>query len=181
MKVNGASKTGYYLKKFLAPNLNLIEGGSTDHLWPVYRYAEVLLNYAEAMNEVYGPDADPKGYGLTAREALTEVRNSASTLLPPVTAASRDDFRQAVKQERRVELAFEDHRYWDLIRWKDAETVLNRSIKGVVVRKNHLGGFQYSYVTVATRTFEPRHYYLPFTRKEVANSAGTLTQNPEYN
>lgn len=181
MKVNGASKTGYYLKKFLAPNLNLIEGGSTDHLWPVYRYAEVLLNYAEAMNEVYGPDADPKGYGFTARDALMEVRNSASTLLPAVTATTKDDFRRAVKQERRVELAFEDHRYWDLIRWKDAESVLNRSIKGVVVRKNSLGGFQYSYSTVATRTFEARHYYLPFTRKEVANSAGTLTQNPEYN
>ena len=177
----GASKTGYYLRKFLAPNLNLIEGGSTDHIWPLYRYAEVLLNYAEAMNEAYGPDADPKGYGMTARDALTEVRNSASTALPAVTATSKQDFRNAVKQERRVELAFEDHRYWDLIRWKDAESVLNRSIKGVQVRKNNLGGFQYTYPTVATRTFYERNYYLPFTRKEVANSAGTITQNPDYN
>lgn len=180
-RVNGASKTGYYLKKFLAPNLNLIEGGSTDHIWPLYRYAEVLLNYAEAMNEAYGPDSDPKGYGLTAREALTEVRNSASTLLPAVTTTSKADFRAAVKQERRVELAFEDHRYWDLLRWKDAESVLNRSIKGVVVRRNNLGGYQYSYTTVATRTFYERNYYLPFTRKEIANSGGTITQNPEYN
>lgn len=180
-RVNGASKTGYYLKKFLAPNLNLIEGGSTDHIWPLYRYAEVLLNYAEAMNEAYGPDSDPKGYGLTAREALTEVRNSASTLLPAVTTTSKADFRAAVKQERRVELAFEDHRYWDLLRWKDAESVLNRSIKGVVVRRNNLGGYQYSYTTVATRKFYERNYYLPFTRKEIANSGGTITQNPEYN
>ena len=180
-RVNGASKTGYYLRKFLAPNLNLIEGGSTDHVWPLYRYAEVLLNYAEAMNEAYGPDADPKGYGMTARQALTEVRNSASTLLPAVTATSKSDFRAAVKQERRVELAFEDHRYWDLIRWLDAETVLNRSIKGVVVRRNNLGGYQYSYNTVGSRTFYERNYYLPFTRKEIANSGGTLNQNPEYN
>ena len=177
----GASKTGYYLRKFLAPNLNLIEGGSTDHIWPLYRYAEVLLNYAEAMNEAYGPDADPKAYGMTAREALTEVRNSASTSLPAVTATSKQDFRDAVKQERRIELAFEDHRYWDLLRWKDAEVVLNRSIKGVQVRKNNLGGFQYTYPTVAYRTFYERNYYLPFTRKEIANSAGTLTQNPDYN
>ena len=181
MRVNGASKTGYYLRKFLAPNLNLIEGGSTDHIWPLYRYAEVLLNYAEAMNEAYGPDADPAGYGLTAREALTEVRRSASTLLPAVTASSKADFRAAVKQERRVELAFEDHRYWDLLRWKDAESVLNRSVKGVVVRRNNLGGYQYSYVTVGSRTFYERNYYLPFSRKEIANSRGTLTQNPEYN
>ena len=180
-RVNGASKTGYYLRKFLAPNLNLVEGGSTDHIWPLYRYAEVLLNYAEAMNEAYGPDADPKGYGLTAREALTEVRNSASTALPAVTAASKEDFRAAVKQERRVELAFEDHRYWDLLRWKDAETVLNRSVKGVSVRRNNLGGFQYSYPTVASRTFYERNYYLPFTRKEISNAGGSLVQNPEYN
>ena len=180
-KLPGSSPTGYYLRKFLAPNLNLVEGGSTDHVWPLYRYAEVLLNYAEAMNEAYGPDADPKGYGLTARQALTEVRESASTALPAVTASSKADFRAAVKQERRVELAFEDHRYWDLLRWGDAMSVLNRSIKGVTVRRNNLGGFQYSFRTVSSRTFFERNYYFPFTRKEIANSNGTLTQNPEYN
>lgn len=177
----GASPTGYYLRKFLAPNLNLVEGGSTDHVWPMYRYAEVLLNYAEAMNEAYGPDADPAGYGMTARQALTEVRQSASTSLPAVTATSKADFRAAVKQERRVELAFEDHRYWDLLRWKDAMSVLNKAIKGTSVRKNELGGFQYSYPTVAYRTFYERNYYFPFTRKEIANGAGSITQNPEYN
>ena len=180
-KVSGASKTGYYLKKFLHANLNLVEGGSTDHLWPVFRYTEVLLNYAEAMNEAYGPDADPKSYGMTAREALTEVRNSASTSLPAVTASSKADFRKAVKHERRVELAFEDHRYWDLVRWLDAEEVLNKPIKGVVVRRNNLGGYQYSFSNVEERVFHKRNYYLPFTRKEITNSNGTITQNPEYN
>ncbi|MDR0749502.1 MAG: RagB/SusD family nutrient uptake outer membrane protein [Tannerellaceae bacterium] len=181
MAVNGASKTGYYLKKFLSPNLNLVEGGNADHVWPAYRYAEVLLNYAEAMNEAYGPNADPKGYGLTAREALIEVRRSASTLLPDVTAASKEDFRAAVKNERQVELAFEDHRYWDLIRWKDAYEVLNKPVRGVIVGKNSLGGYTYSYVNVATRVFNSHNYYLPFTRKEITNSGGTLTQNPGYN
>ena len=180
-KVSGASKTGYYLKKFLHANLNLVEGGSTDHLWPVFRYAEVLLNYAEAMNEAYGPDADPKGYGMTAREALTEVRNSASTLLPAVTTSSKDEFRKAVKQERRVELAFEDHRYWDLVRWLDAEEVLNKPIKGAVVRRNNLGGYQYSFTNVENRVFHSHNYYLPFTRKEVTNSKGGITQNLGYN
>lgn len=180
-KANGASKTGYYLRKFLATNLNLIEGGKTDHIWVAYRYAEVLLNYAEAMNEAYGPDSDPVGYGMTAREALTEVRNSASTSLPAVTASSKVDFRKAVKAERRVELAFEDHRYWDLIRWKDAESVLNKPIKGIVVKKNNLGGYQYSTTVVGTRVFEEKQYYLPFTREEIANSNGALNQNPLYN
>ncbi len=177
----GASPTGYYLKKYLASNLNLIEGGNADHIWPAYRYAEVLLNYAEAMNEAYGPDADPKGYGMTAREALTQVRNSASTSLPDVTASSKNDFREVVKQERRVELAFEDHRYWDLVRWLDAENVLNKSIKGMVIRKNNLGGYQYSTKVIGSRVFEKRQYYLPFTREEIANSHGALNQNPIYN
>lgn len=180
-KADGASKTGYYLKKFLAPSLNLVEGNSTDHVWPLFRYAEVLLNYAEAMNEAYGPDSDPKGYGMTAEQALTEVRNSASTSLAPVTGLSKSEFRKKVKAERRVELAFEGHRYWDLLRWEDAESVLNKSVKGVVVKKNSLGGFTYSYATVAERVFEPQHYYMPFTRKEIVNSRGTLTQNPLYN
>lgn len=181
-RVSGASKTGYYLKKFLDPNLNLVEGGSQVHVWPVFRYAEVLLNYAEAMNEAYGPDSDPRSYGMTAREALTEVRNSASTALAPVTTADKKEFRDAVKAERRVELAFEDHRYWDLLRWNDAASVLNKSIRGVVVRKNNLGGYQYSYTTVASRTFDAeKNYYLPFTRKEISNSHGTLSQNPNYN
>ncbi len=180
-KSKGASPTGYYLKKFLASNLNLVEGGKTDHIWVAYRYAEVLLNYAEAMNEAYGPDADPKGYGMSARDALNEIRNSASTLLKPIIVASKDDFRKAVKDERRIELAFEDHRYWDLIRWKDASTILNRPIKGMVIRKNNLGGYIYSTTTIATRTFEQKQYYLPFSREEISNSNGTLTQNPMYN
>lgn len=181
LKMEGASKTGYYLKKFLAPNLNLVEGGSTDHVWPLYRYAEVLLNYAEAMNEAYGPDAAPEGYLMTAREALTEVRNAASTKLAPVTESGVNEFRKRVKAERRIELAFEDHRYWDLIRWEDAESVLNKPIKGVRVTKNALGGYQYTFPTVGSRSFDERHYYMPFTRKEVANSHGTLNQNPLYN
>ena len=99
----------YYLKKFLTDNLNLTQGATAQHNWVVFRYAEILLNYAEAMNEAYGPD-DNNGYTLTAREALQIVRDRASMLLPEVTAENKDDFREAVRHERRIELAFEDHR-----------------------------------------------------------------------
>src|SRR5690606_10875787 len=121
------SRTGYYLKKFLTANLNLVQGGTAAHTWVAFRYAEVLLNYAEAMNEAYGPD-DAHGYGLSARQALQQVRQRASPLLSPVTATSKDAFREAVHHERRVELAFEGFRYWDLLRWKQAETVLNKPV-----------------------------------------------------
>jgi len=174
-----ASRTGYYLKKFLTDNVNLTQGSTVQNQWVSYRYAEILLDYAEAMNEAYGPDAN-NGYSLTAKQALTMVRNRASSLLPAITATTKEDFRAVVKHERKIELAFEDHRYWDLLRWKDAETVLNQPIKGVKVTKDNAGNFMYQVVNVTTRTFLSRNYYLPFTRSEVENSNGTLTQNEGY-
>lgn len=173
------SRTGYYLKKFLAENLNMTQGGTAQHLWPLFRYAEVLLNYAEAMNEAYGPDAIPAGYTRSAREALMEVRNAASTMLPTITTTDKAQFRAAVKRERQVELAFEDHRYWDLIRWGDAMTVLNQPIKGLNISEGE-DGLTYTVVDVNTRTFMERNYYWPFRRIDIENSNGTLTQNQNY-
>lgn len=174
-----ASKTGYYLKKFLTDNLNLTQGQVAQHNWVAYRYGEILLNYAEAMNEAYGPDAVPEGYTMSAREALQMVRDRASSKLPKVIAADQDAFREAVKHERRVELAFEDHRYWDLLRWKDAMDVLNKPVLGVAVTRNG-EGWSYEVQEVASRTFYEKNYYLPFLRSEIENSQNTLEQNPNY-
>ena len=175
------SRTGYYLKKFITDNVNLTQNGTAIHTWILFRYGEILLNYAEAMNEAYGPDAAPAGYTLTARQALQLVRNRASSLLPAVTASSVTDFRNVLKHERRIELAFEDHRYWDLLRWKDAETVLNQPIKGVTVTRNANNTYNYQVVDAASRTFRaPAMYYFPFSQAEIVRSNGTLTQNPGY-
>lgn len=174
------SKTGYYLKKFLTDEMNLVQGALTQHQWIVYRYAEVLLNYAEAMNEAYGPDAIPAGFTLSARQALTQVRRSASTNLPPVLTTDVNEFRKAIKHERQVELAFEDHRYWDLLRWKDAMETLNQPLKGVEISKDSAGKYKYQIVVVTERAFQERNYYLPFARREIVNSKGTMTQNPGY-
>lgn len=174
-----ASRTGYYLKKFLTDNLNLTQGATTQHNWVVFRYAEILLNYAEAMNEAYGPDEN-NGYTLTAREALQMVRDRASMLLPEVEAETDIEFREAVKRERRIELAFEDHRYWDLLRWKDAMEVLNKPVYGVKVTKTGENRWEYETVEVAKRTFLERNYYMPFSRSEIENSNNTLVQNPGY-
>lgn len=180
MSAPNAGKTGYYLKKFLTDNLNLTQGAKAQHNWVAYRYAEVLLNYAEAMNEAYGPDAAPGDYALTARDALQIVRDRASLRLPVVDAATKEEFRKALKHERRIELAFEDHRYWDLLRWKDAMEVLNRPVRGVKVTRTGEGQWSYTQTEVATRTFLERNYYMPFTRSEVENSNHTLEQNPGY-
>jgi hypothetical protein len=176
-----SSKTGYYLKKFLTDNLNLVQGATAQHNWILFRYAEILLNYAEAMNEAYGPDVLPSGYTLTARQALKMVRDRASTMLPLVTATSVPDFRNAIKRERRIELAFEDFRYWDLLRWNDAQTVLNQPLRGVRVTKNGSNQFVYQEVTIAPRAFNaPAMYRFPFSLSEIVNSKNKIVQNPNY-
>lgn len=180
MNNNNTSKTGYYLKKFLTDELNLIQGAQTQHQWIVFRYAEILLNYAEAMNEAYGPGLAPAGFTLTALEALNQVRRSASTSLPHIITTDKNAFRDVVKHERRIELAFEDHRFWDLLRWKDAKTVLNQPIQGVKVTKTDDGKYQYQVVDVADRVFQDRNYRFPFTRNEIKNSNGLMTQNEGY-
>jgi starch-binding outer membrane protein, SusD/RagB family len=180
MALVNTSKTGYYLKKFLTDNLNLEQGATVQNQWVAYRYAEVLLNYAEAVNEAYGPNGAVPGATLTARQALQLVRDRASTSLPVITASTKETFRVVIKHERRIELAFEDHRYWDLLRWKDAETVLNQPITGVTVAKDANGGYSYQVVEVASRKFLSRNYYFPFTQSEVTNSNGTLEQNDGY-
>ena len=103
----------------------------------------------------------------------------ASLSLPPVDAKTVDSFRDVVKHERRVELAFEDHRYWDLLRWKDAMTVLNSPVKGMKITRSG-DTYTYKVVDVADRTFAARNYYLPLMRSEIENAAGTLEQNPGY-
>ena len=174
-----ASRTGYYLKKFLTDGLNLTQGQTAQHNWVAYRYAEVLLNYAEAVNEAWGPETVPAGLPMSAKEALQKVRDRASVNLPAVTAATVDSFRTAVKRERQVELAFEDHRYWDLLRWRDAMDVLNKPVQGVKVTRSG-DGWQYRVTDVADRTFAERNYYLPLMRSEIENAGGTLEQNPGY-
>ena len=174
------SRTGYYLKKFLTDNLNLVQGGTAAHQWVIFRYAEVLLNYAEAMNEAYGPDNN-NGYPLTARQALQKVRDRASVSLPAVVAVSPGDFRAVVQHERRVELAFENFRYWDLLRWQQAQVALNKPVQGVAVTKNANGTtFSYQVVDVAPRVFPTAMYYFPFYQGEITNSRGTLVQNSGY-
>lgn len=177
MKNTNASRTGYYLKKFLNDNLNLTQGATVVHNWIGFRYGEVLLEYAEAMNEAYGPDND-NGYGLTARAALNKVRSRTGVAMPAITVADQTSFRTAVKHERRIELAFEDYRYWDLLRWKDAANVLNQPIQGVSVSKDALGNFQYQVFNVENRVFDAsKMYYYPFPQTEISKSNGVLKQN----
>lgn len=179
--MQNASRTGYYLKKFLNPSLNLTNDAKEIRSWIVFRYAEILLNYAEAMNEAYGPD-DDHGYGKTARQAVNEVRARADVDMPEVDVPAGDAaaMRAAIKHERRIELAFEDHRYWDLKRWDDAKTVLNQPVTGVKVSR-HGSDFSYTSFEVAKRVFDASKMNLyPIPQAEIVKSNGVLNQNPGW-
>ncbi len=109
----GGTLTGYYVKKFVNPNIifNSTYHTPPTNAWVLYRYAEVLLNYAEALNEAKGiPTAE-------AYDAVNEVRARAG--MPNLPAGmSKEAFRERIRNERRVELAFEEHRFFDVRRWK---------------------------------------------------------------
>lgn len=170
------SVTGFYLKKFLNDNLSLINGATEIHSWIIFRYAEILLNYAEAMNEAFGPD-DKDIYSLTAREAVNLVRSRDGVKMPDVVAGDKDSMRKVIKHERQIELAFEEHRFWDLLRWKDAETVLNSPVKGVVYNED--GGM--SVKDVAIRKFDASKMYLyPIPQTEIVRTGNAVKQNPNW-
>lgn len=176
-----SSRTGYYLKKYLTDGLVLTQGQTAIHQWVYIRYAEILLNFAEAANEAWGPDQTDATAGMSARSALNMVRNRAGLEDVDLTDYSgtndTERMRNAIKAERRVELAFEDHRYWDLLRWKDGDR-LGDDIRGIRADDNGDGTFSYTEITVESRIFdESRMYRYPIPFTEISKSNGVLTQN----
>ena len=170
---NNASRTGYYLLKYVDPELKLLQGQSAIHSWIIIRLGEIYLNYAEAMNEAYGPDA--KGiYGKSAREAVNEVRGRVG--MPDVVADSKEEMREKIRHERRVELAFEDHRFWDVRRWMTAPDDLKAPLKGVKVTRLSYNSFEYQSVEVESRSFKRSMYFYPIPQNEL-NITG-WPQNP---
>lgn len=154
-----ATKTGYYLRKFLNEDVNIQTGGSSSgHVVPLFRLAEIYLNYAEALNECDPTNPDIALY-------LNKVRNRAS--LPNVSALSQEQMRAVIQHERRVELAFEEHRSWDVRRWKIASSTLGAPLMGVQIERKSLGGYTYMPVKVEQRVFQPKMYWYPIPQSEV--------------
>ncbi len=173
--VTQATKTGYYLRKYVDENINLTLGQSSIHTWIIIRYAEVLLNYAEAMNEAYGPN-DAHGYGITAIQAVNEIRRRVGMPALP-SSLTQDGLRERIRNERRVELAFEGRRFWDVRRWMIAADVLSSPVHGVSINKRG-GTFQYEPTEVEDRAFEEKMYFYPIPQSEI-NITG-WPQNPMW-
>lgn len=180
------SKTGFYLKKFTNQSLDLNLGQRSPHYWTYMRLSDFYLFYSEAMNEVYGPNNKPVGYNYSAVDAINIVRRTGRNdvkmpLIP--NNKDKDEFRKLIKHERKIELAFEDARYWDLRRWRDADIYLNGNIYGVRVEKNSDRSFDFNYtkILIEKRVFDNlKMYFYPIPQAEIDKANGYLTQNPNW-
>ncbi|GAA3944287.1 RagB/SusD family nutrient uptake outer membrane protein [Chitinophaga oryziterrae] len=170
------SNTGYYFKKRLNPLVRPGGGTISGANFIYYRYAEILLGYAEAQNESAGPDA-------SVYDAMHQIRARAG--LPDLPAAlSKDDMRTAIHQERRIELCFENKRFYDIIRWKTAENVLNLDRHGMKITNSvpadNSGVWVYEVVPLNHPHVFLQKMYLNPIPQDVMDRNPRIRQNPGY-
>lgn len=169
--------TGYYTIKAVNPENTIYRGGyGSTQPWIELRYAEVLLNYAEAQNEVLSsPDQ-------SVYDAVNLIRKRAGITTELVLGTlDKTKMRELIKNERYVELCFEGKRYWDLRRWKEADKVLNnKKGLGVIITKTG-NSFSYEYLPVDPQNmvFSQKMYFMPIPQSELTKNR-KLTQNPGW-
>lgn len=177
------TRTGYYMQKFLGNFSTSTAYSDQTHNFPIFRYAEILLNYAEALNEA----ADLPANRTLALAQLTALRsrakipagNTAGFSYGLKTNMTQAEMREAIRNERRIEMAFEEQRFWDIRRWKIAGAVGNADIKGLKIVKQPNNTFTYTPVVVDKLVFTPKMYLYPIPLNEtLANPS--ITQNPGY-
>jgi hypothetical protein len=156
------TRTGYYLKKFTSEKVTLNPGGEkTDfNFVTLLSKAELYLNFAEAANEAFGPNDAQLGF--SAADVMKKIRKRAlgsinDTYLTDQSGKGKEAFRSFIQNERRVELCFEGHRFWDIRRWN---LPLNHTVKGVKIT-NDGGNYSYQYFDVENHTFENYMRYVP--------------------
>ncbi|MBO9729798.1 MAG: RagB/SusD family nutrient uptake outer membrane protein [Chitinophaga sp.] len=165
--------TGYFRYKMCNGG-----GGELYRPWVVMRYAEVLLNAAEATNEYYGPTADVYNWlkMIRSRAGILAGENSAYGLKAGMT---KDEMREAIRHERRVELAFEEHRFWDIRRWKIAPQTENTETHGMEITRAANGSFSYRVIPIRKHVFTEAMYFWPIPQSELTKSPA-LKQTPGY-
>jgi hypothetical protein len=171
------TKTSYYMRKFMG---NFEESDNYDdvlHLWIMFRYAEILLNFAEAENEYSGATAE-------VYKAITDLRSRAGIeagadqlygLKPNMT---KEEMRAVIRNERRIEMAFEEQRYWDIRRWRIAEDIFAEPLYGLHITKTGTV-LNYARVPVAQYSFENKRYLYPIPYSEVIKNKN-MKQNPGW-
>lgn len=170
------TRTGYYLRKFMGDFEEASQYSEVQRDYIVFRYTEVLLNYVEALNEYQGPAA--------VLENLRALRTRAGVLpgedgnygIP--SNASQEQIRDLIRNERRLELAFEEHRYWDIRRWKIAEEKMTQALHGMQMTQTG-GVLTFNRVEVFQPQFTMQMYFYPIPDSEVLKNS-QMKQNPGW-
>ena len=171
--VYAGTPTGYYTNKMLDTNAVSTDlTHNTSRCLPLIRYAEILLNYAEAQNEATGPNANV----YSAVEKIRERAGLNPYQLP--AGLSKDDMRKVIQNERQIELAFEGHRFWDVRRWMIADQAENQEMTGMEITRTNTTA-AYKRFNVRKHNFRKAMYLWPIPQSELAKST-ELVQNPGY-
>jgi len=174
--VQNSTRTGYYLKKLLREDVNVNPTSTSDqkHFNTHIRYTEIFLNYAEAANEAWGPGGTGT-FGFSAKDVIGAIRNRGGISQPDeylASIGSKEQMRELIRNERRIELSFESFRFWDLRRWKADLSVPARGIR--------IENGNYSVFTVEERAYDNNYmHYGPIPDKEVVKF--NLIQNKGWN
>ncbi|MAZ28879.1 MAG: RagB/SusD family nutrient uptake outer membrane protein [Cytophagaceae bacterium] len=170
--VHSGTPTGYYIRKMMHRVAAANYFVATDQSRPLIRYAEILLNFAEAKNEFEGPTTEV----YAAVEAIRQRAGLSPYELPG--GLDKDQMREVIRNERRIELAFEGFRFWDVRRWEIAEETESRTMTGMEVIRDG-SSVEYNRFDVRKHVFRPAAYFWPLPYDETAKSAD-LIQNPLY-
>lgn len=171
------TKTSYYMRKFMGSFENQTNYSDVRHNWISFRYAEVLLNFAEARNEYAGPSVE-------VYQVIKDLRKRAGIeagidgMYGLNAGMSKVEMRKIIQNERRIELAFEEHRFWDIRRWKIAEEVFSKPLNGLIIIKS-AGIMNANLVPVFSKSFEVKRYLYPIPYSEVIKN-GKMVQNPGW-
>lgn len=174
------SRSGYYLAKYISKKDNMLNPtllSNVIHYQPLLRKAEVFLNFAEAANEAWGPTGkDPlNSCKYTAYDVIKLVRQLSggitNTAYLDEMAADKETFRRLIQNERRLEFAFENQRYYDMRRWL---LTLNKDVEGIEV-KNENSSLIFTRKTIEPRKFDDiRFYYAPLPYDEVVKNKNLI-------
>jgi len=176
--------TGYLAKKLWPEELREGKTASVVINWTWFRYTDVILWYAEAMNQAFGPDADGLGNGFNARWALNKIRNRMNPSFPnlrDVKATTKEEFQERLENERAIEFVYEEQRWWDVIRWKKGDDVFNKPIYGVRIYRTSTSplSFEITRRKIENRTFYNYMHKYPIPYTEIEKSP-KLKQNPGW-
>lgn len=170
----GVSHTGYYTRKYYG-DMSVQNQVNTLITDPLIRLTELYLNYAEAVNEAYGPNGKAPGASMSALEAVNRIRERVGMVpVKSIYTSDTETFRKRIKNERTVELYGEGHHYFDIRRWKDAPEIMSAKLYGMDIEKvgvsaEYPTGFKYTRQPLEDGRQVRWHdamYYFPFATQD---------------